>query len=54
MHIRQLLPTPCGIIARLCIIYYSVGFPSEKELALLEICNPLCSEIWDLLGLYAA
>jgi hypothetical protein len=30
-----------GIIAQQCIIYYSVGFPSGKELALLEVCNQL-------------
>jgi len=40
--------------ARQCIIYYSVGFPSGKERALLEMCNQLWSEICDLLGLYAA
>jgi len=39
MHFRQLLTASCGIIAQQCIIYYSVGFPSGKELALLEICN---------------
>jgi hypothetical protein len=37
MHFRQLLAVSCGII----IIYYSVGFPSGKELALLEMCNQL-------------
>ena len=35
-------------------IYYSVGFPSGKELALLEMCNQLWGEIRDLSGLYAA
>jgi len=54
MHFRQLLTAFCGIIARQCIIYYSVGFPSGKELALLEMCNQLWSEICDRLGLYAA
>jgi len=39
MHDRQLLTASCGIIARQCIIYYSVGFPSGKELALLDMCN---------------
>jgi len=39
LHFRQLLTASCGIIAQQCIIYYSVGFPSGKELALLEICN---------------
>jgi len=39
MHVRQLLTASCGIIARQCIIYYSVGFPSGKEMALLEMCN---------------
>jgi len=53
MHVRQLLTTSCGIIARR-IIYYSAGFPSGKELALLEMCNQLWSEICDLLGLNAA
>jgi hypothetical protein len=33
----QLLTASCGIIARQCIIYYSVGFPSGKELALVEL-----------------
>ena len=41
MHVRQLLTASCGIIARQCIIYFSVGFPSGKELALLEMCNRL-------------
>jgi len=54
MHVRQLLTNSCGIIARQCIIYYSVGFPLGKELALLEICDQLWSEICDLLGLHAA
>ena len=40
-YARQLLTASCGIIARQCIIYYSVGFPSGKELALLEVCNQL-------------
>ena len=40
MHVRQLLTASCGIIARQCI-YYSVGFPSGKELAWLEMCNQL-------------
>jgi len=54
MQIRQL------ITARHCIIYYSVGgyynvgFPPGKEMALLEKCNQLSSEICDFLGLYAA
>ena len=39
LQVRQLLSVSCGIIARQCIIYYSVGFPSRKELALLEMCN---------------
>jgi len=54
MHARQLLTVSCGTIARQCIIYYSVGSPSGKEMALLEMCNQLWSEICDLLGLYAA
>jgi len=41
MHVRQLLSASCGIIAQECIIYYSVGLPPGKELALLEICNQL-------------
>ena len=41
MHVRQLLTASCSIIARQCIICYSVGFPSGKELALLEMCNQL-------------
>ena len=41
MHVRQLLTAVCGITARQCIIYYSVGFPSGKELALLEMHNQL-------------
>ena len=41
MHVRQLLTASCGIIARQCIIYYSVGSPSGTELALLEMCNQL-------------
>ena len=53
MHVRQLLTASCGIIARQCIIYYSVGFPLGKELALLEMCNQLLSEICESLGLYA-
>ena len=53
MHVRQLLTASCGIIAQECIIYYNVGFPSGKELALLEMCNKLWSAICDLLGLYA-
>jgi len=35
MHVRQLLTASSSIKARECIIYYSVGFPSGKELALL-------------------
>jgi len=35
MHVRQLLTAPRIITARRRIIYYSVGFPSGKELALL-------------------
>jgi len=41
MHVRQLLTNSCVIIARQCIIYYNVGFPSGKELALLEMCDQL-------------
>jgi hypothetical protein len=41
MHVRQLLTTSYGIIARQCIIYYSVGFPSVKELTLPEMSNQL-------------
>jgi len=51
MHVTQLLTASCGIIARQCIIYYSAGFTSGKELALLEMCNQVGSEICDLLGL---
>ena len=54
MHVRQLLTAPCISTAQQCIIYYSVGFPSGKELALLEMCNQLWSEICDLLGLCAS
>jgi len=39
MHVGQLLTNSCGT-ARQCI-YYSVGFPSGKEPALLEMCNQL-------------
>jgi len=51
MHVRQLLTASCGSIARLCIIYYSVGFPSGKELALLEICNQQVRSVifWDFM-----
>jgi len=41
MYVRQLLTAYCGIIARKCIIYYSAGFLSGKELALLEMCDQL-------------
>ena len=41
MYVRQLLTASCGIIARTYIIYYSAGFPSGKELALLEMCGQL-------------
>ena len=41
MHVRQLLIDPCVIIARQCIIYYSVSFPPQKETDLLENCNEL-------------
>jgi len=41
MYVRQLLTASYGIIARQCIIYYRVGFPLGKELALLEIRNQL-------------
>ena len=34
-----------GIIARQCIIYYSVGLLLGKELALLEMCN----QLWNVL-----
>jgi hypothetical protein len=40
MHVRKLLTASCGIIAG-HIIYCSVGFPSRKELALLEMSNQL-------------
>jgi len=46
------LTASCGIISRQRIIYYSVGFPSGKELALLEMCNKLWSVICDILGLF--
>ena len=52
-YARQLLTASCGIIVRQCIIYYSFGFPSRKELALLEMCNQLWSGICVLLGLHA-
>ena len=52
MHARQLITALYGIIAQQCIIYYSVGFPSGKELALVEMCNQLWSEICELLGLH--
>jgi hypothetical protein len=35
MKVRQLLTVSCGITARQYIIYYSDGFLSGKELALL-------------------
>jgi len=54
MHVRQLLTASCGIIAWPCIIYYIVGFPLGKELALLEVCNQLLSEICESLGPNAA
>jgi hypothetical protein len=41
MHIRQLLTASCVIIVRQCIIHYSIGFPSGKEMTLLETCNQL-------------
>ena len=41
MHVRQILTVSCDVIAQLCITYYIVGFPSGKELALLETCNQL-------------
>jgi len=41
MYVRQLLTAYCGIIARKCIIYYSAGFLSGKELTLLEMCDQL-------------
>ena len=50
MHVRQLLTAYCSIIAG----QYSVRFPSGKELALLEMCNQLLSEICKSLGLYVA
>jgi hypothetical protein len=38
MHFRQLLTVSVALaVAPLCIIHYSVGFPSGKELALLEL-----------------
>jgi len=48
MHARQLLS--------LATMYYLLqcGFPTGNELALLEMCNQLWSEICDFLGLYAA
>jgi len=39
--LRQLLTVSCSIIDQQCIMYYSIGFPSVKELALLEMCNQL-------------
>jgi len=41
MHVRQLVTAPCIITAQQCIIYYSVDFPSGKELDLLETSNQL-------------
>ena len=41
MHIGQLLTAPCISTAQQCIIYYSVGFQSGKELDLLEMCNQI-------------
>jgi len=41
MHVRQLLTAPYIITAQQCIIYYSVGFPSGKELDSLETSNQL-------------
>ena len=41
MHVTQLLTASCVIIARKCITYYNVGFPSGKKLPSLEICNQL-------------
>ena len=32
MHVTHLFTASCGIIAIQCIIYYSVGFSSGKEL----------------------
>ena len=54
IYARQTITASCGIIARQCIIYYSVGFPPGKELALLEKSNQLSSESCDFLGFYAA
>jgi hypothetical protein len=36
---NSILTAYCSTIAQQCIIYYSVGFPPGKELALLEMCN---------------
>jgi len=41
MHVRQLLTSSCGITARQCIIYCSLGFRAGKELALLDMHNQL-------------
>jgi len=54
MHVRQLLSASCSIIAWQCIIYYSVGFPPQKEMALLQKCNQIWSEICNYFGLYKA
>ena len=54
MHVTQLLSAPWIIIAGEGIIYYSVGFPPWKEMALLEKCNQLWREICDFLWLYTA
>jgi len=41
MHVRQLLSAPLRYYSLQCIIYYSVGFPPQKEMALLENCYQL-------------
>jgi hypothetical protein len=50
LHITQLLTASCGIIVRRCIIYYSIGFPSGKEMVLMEMCNyeARSAIVWDL------
>jgi len=48
MHVTQILSASCDIIAWECIIYYSAVFQPWKELALLEKCNQLWSEIYDV------
>ena len=41
MHVKTIIHCLLGIIARQCVIYYCVGFPSGQERALREMCNQL-------------